>query len=103
MINANFVKDVAERAIKTFLQTLAALIGASQFDWLATNWLEMLSTAGIAALASVFSSLASEPFGATHSASIVSQPLRSDLASESSEIATDTSDPEVAKRYKGYL
>lgn len=103
MINTNFVKDVAERAVKTFLQTLAALIGASQFDWLATNWLEMLSTAGIAALASVLSSLASEPFGARHSASIASQPLRGDLAGESSETTTGTSDPEAAKRYKGYL
>ena len=34
MFTKSFVMQLVERAIKTFAQTLVALAGASQMDWL---------------------------------------------------------------------
>jgi len=57
-----FIKDAAERAIKTFFQTFAGFVGAvalfSEIDWL-----QCLTAAGFAALVSILTSLGSINFG----------------------------------------
>lgn len=65
-----YIKDLLERAIKTFAQTLLADIAVGQgFEDI--NWLRALSIAGVAALISVLTSVASRPFGAEDTASLV--------------------------------
>lgn len=52
-----------ERAVKTFAQTLVALFGAGGIGLLDAPWTTALSAAGMAALLSVLTSMASEPWG----------------------------------------
>lgn len=54
-----FWKALAERAIKTFCQALAALLVADGADILSMNWGDALSVAGMAALVSVLTTIAS--------------------------------------------
>lgn len=66
----NYIKDLLERAIKTFAQTLVADVTVGQgFEDI--NWLRALSIAGVAALISVLTSIASRPFGSEGTASMV--------------------------------
>jgi hypothetical protein len=55
-----FWKATAERAVKTFAQTLAALLVADGTDLLNSAWVARLSVAGMAALVSVLTSVGSE-------------------------------------------
>lgn len=59
MWTAAFWKALAERAIKTFAQSLAALLVADGADILSMNWGEALSVAGMAAVVSVLTTIAS--------------------------------------------
>lgn len=59
-----FLKGAAERAVKTFAQTLAALIGAGQLGVLDVDWVTVLSVAGLAAIASVLTSVGNADFTA---------------------------------------
>lgn len=61
----SFAKATVERAVKTFAQSLAALLVADGTGVLNTAWQDRLSVAGMAALLSVLSSIASAPFGGT--------------------------------------
>jgi hypothetical protein len=72
MFTKSFVLQLVERAIKTFAQTLVALAGASQMDWLSLDWLQLAATAAIAAGLSVLTSIASDKVGPTDSPSMVS-------------------------------
>ena len=72
MFTTYFVRSLAERAVKTFAQTVVALAGASQMDWLSLDWPQLLATAGIAAALSVLSSIASDRIGPADSPSMVS-------------------------------
>ena len=72
-MNKQFVKATAERALKTFAQTLAALVTVAQFDWFNADWGQLLGTAAAAAFASILTSIASEPFGPSHSPSLVEE------------------------------
>ena len=68
---ASFWKQTAERAIKTAAQTGAAFLvigttGVADVDWATTAGI-----CAVAALASVLTSLASGPFGAPDSPSLV--------------------------------
>jgi hypothetical protein len=45
------------RAVKTFAQALAALLGANAVDLVHANWFVTLSTAGLAGLMSVLTSV----------------------------------------------
>jgi len=55
-----FWKDAAERAVKTFAQTLVSLLTAAGLTTvLAVNWPLFLGTAALAALVSVLTSVAS--------------------------------------------
>lgn len=58
-----FWKAAAERALKTFAQTLIVLIGAEQVNVMALDWPQLLTVAGSAAVMSVLTSMASAPFG----------------------------------------
>jgi hypothetical protein len=71
MFTKSFVLQLVERAIKTFAQTLVALAGASQMDWLTLDWVQLAATAAIAAGLSVLTSIASDKVGPTDSPSIV--------------------------------
>src|SRR5690349_21520016 len=65
MFTLAFWRATAERAVKTFAQGLAALLVADGTDLLTTNWGDRLSVAGMAAVVSVLTSVASGPVGAS--------------------------------------
>lgn len=60
---AAFAVATLERAVKTFAQTLAALLVVDGTGLLNTAWTDRVSVAGMAALLSVLTSVASAPFG----------------------------------------
>lgn len=55
-----FWKATAERAVKTFAQSLAALLLADGTGLLDSQWVPRLSVAGMAALVSVLTSVGSD-------------------------------------------
>lgn len=64
------LKDIAERAVKTFAQSLVAVGLAGATDLLSVDWVNALSIAGLATLVSVLTSIASSKIG-DNTASIV--------------------------------
>ena len=60
---SKFFKDLAERAVKTFCQSLIAVGLAGATDLLSVDWLNALSVAGLATLISVLMSIASLSIG----------------------------------------
>ena len=71
MFDKFFLRQLAERAIKTFAQTFVALAGASQMDWLNLDWQHLAATSAIAAGLSVLTSIASDKIGPIDSPSMV--------------------------------
>lgn len=75
MFSLKFWKDALERAIKTFAQMVISLVlvltPTIGFDTLNINWIPILAVGGIAALISIFTSLASTLVGDSNSASLV--------------------------------
>jgi hypothetical protein len=71
MFTKSFLKQLAERAIKTFAQTMVALTGATQMDWLTLDWQHLLITSAIAAGLSILTSIASDKIGPADSPSVV--------------------------------
>jgi hypothetical protein len=63
MFEADFLKATGERAIKTFVQTLLALVGTDAAGILSVDLNASLQVAGSAALISVLTSLGSSSFG----------------------------------------
>lgn len=63
MFTKAFALAALERAVKTFAQSLAALLVADGTDLLTTNWGDRLSVAGMAAVVSVLTSVASGSLG----------------------------------------
>lgn len=59
MFTKSFWQDMLVRAVKTFAQSLAALLVADGTDLLNTDWGGRLSVAGMAALVSTLTTLAS--------------------------------------------
>lgn len=59
MFSKVFWRDAAERAIKTFAQTLAALLSATATPLLAFDWPVLLGVAATAALLSLLTSVGS--------------------------------------------
>lgn len=72
MFDPIFLKDVAERAISTFAQTLVALVGTNATNMLEVGLTDSLKAAGVAAGLSVVKSIAAAkgPIGDS-SASVV--------------------------------
>ena len=58
MFDPKFLKDVAERAVATFAQTLVALVGTNAVDILSVGLGDSLKAAGVAAALSVLKSVA---------------------------------------------
>ena len=68
-----FLKDMAERAIKTVAQTAIATIGiaATMGD---VNWAVVASTSALAGVISILTSIASRPIGSdSNSASLINE------------------------------
>lgn len=79
MWTSSFWKATAERAIKTFAQTLVAsgiVVGVAGWD----KWQAALIAAGIAALLSVVTSVASVSIGDKGTPSLVSEELTPNVA-----------------------
>lgn len=55
----SFARAALERAVKTFAQTLAAVLVASGTGLLDTDWIASLSTAAMASLLSLLTSIGS--------------------------------------------
>ena len=73
-MTVRFLRELGERALKTFAQALLAVLGAGAFDLVSVPWKGALAAAGFAALLSVLSSVASAPFGAEDTPSLVHPP-----------------------------
>lgn len=71
MLTSRFWALAFERAIKTFAQSLLAVLGANGIGLLTAPWITALSTAGMAALLSVLTSVTSEPVGQRGSPSVL--------------------------------
>jgi hypothetical protein len=71
MFTRQFWMLTAERAVKTFAQALAAVLVASGAGVLSADWKAALSTAGMATVVSVLTSVASSRFGPNDSPSVV--------------------------------
>lgn len=59
MFTKKFAKAAAERAVKTFAQSLAALLAAGGTGVLQVDWTQDLSIAGLAGVVSLLTSVAS--------------------------------------------
>ena len=57
----DWVKAALIRAVKTFAQTMVALIGTGAVGFTDLDWLKILSVAGVAALLSLLTSVAGLP------------------------------------------
>lgn len=68
-----FIKDLIERATKTFAQVLLGFIGVEGVGFGEVNWLKALSVAGLATLASILTSVASCNFGSKGTASVIKE------------------------------
>jgi hypothetical protein len=78
MFAARFWLSLAERALKTFAQTLVALwpLGENALGLIEVNWQNSLSVAGLAALISALTSIASAGIGPDGSPSLVGEPAK---------------------------
>ena len=61
MLNASFWKGAAERAVKTFAQSLVSVFGVGTVLW-DIPWWQALGVAGAAAVASLLTSIGSADF-----------------------------------------
>lgn len=68
-----FWKDTGERAIKTFAQAAVAVISANTVGILDIDVVAVLSVAALAALVSLLTSVASAPFSAQGTASMLDE------------------------------
>lgn len=71
MFTRQFWKMTAERAVKVFAETLAAVLVVGGTGLLEADWKVALSTAAMATLVSVLTSLASLRIGPANSPSVV--------------------------------
>ena len=71
MFTRTFWVFAGERALKTFFQTLVAVLGVGGIGLFQAPWLTALSTAGMAAVVSVLTSLGSAPVGKVGDPSLV--------------------------------
>ncbi len=81
MFTYRFWQLASERAVKTFAQSLVAILSATGFGLLTAPWSTVLSTAGMAAVLSVLTSMASAPVGEPNSPSLLPAASTSSTAS----------------------
>ena len=71
MFTQHFWTATAERAVKTFAQSLFALLSAAQLGLLDVDWVTTLSTAGMATLLSVLTSVGGARIGTVEDPSVL--------------------------------
>lgn len=59
-----YLKDIAERALKTAAQTALGVLGVNYAGLFDVDWQGVASASGLAALVSILTSVASSGFGA---------------------------------------
>ena len=74
MFTLFFWRATTERAVKSFAQALAAMLGTGGVGLLDVAWTTSLSVAGMTALLSVLTSLSSISIGTPGSPSLVARP-----------------------------
>lgn len=74
MFTKAFWLDAFERAVKTWAQSLLALVGAGATNLVLLDWGDMLGISGTAALISVLTSIVSAGVGSKGTASLVDDP-----------------------------
>ncbi|MFX4294112.1 holin [Streptomyces bohaiensis] len=62
-MNTTFWRATGERAVRTFAQALAAILGAGAVDLLSVDWPGALAAAGLAAVLSVLTAVGSAGVG----------------------------------------
>lgn len=63
MFSRRFIEAALERAIKTFAQSLIAILAVGQTTVLSVDWRQALAVSATATLLSILSSIASDQFG----------------------------------------
>ena len=71
MWTKKFWQDSAERSIKTFAQTAVSFLVIGTTGVLDVDWEQIISVSGVAALASILTSIASDHVGTKGTASLV--------------------------------
>lgn len=71
LMTKKFWLHTGERALKSFAQTAASLVTANGLHLLNADWLDILSVSGMAAVASLLTSIASIPIGDDSTPSVV--------------------------------
>lgn len=71
MFTYRFWQLASERAVKTFAQSLVAILSATGVGFLTAQWTTALSTAGMAAVLSVLTSMSSGPVGEPNTPSLL--------------------------------
>lgn len=91
MWTRHFWLSAAERCLKTFCQALVALLvgGDQMFGLVDVDWLQSLSIAGMAAVVSLLTSVASSGVGPDGSPSLVGEPPKEPEALLHGEHARD--------------
>ncbi len=74
MLTRQFWLSAIERAVKSFAQALVALLSVGGMGLFDASWSTLLSTAGMAALLSILTSLASERIGTPNDPSMLRLP-----------------------------
>lgn len=75
MWTVDFWKASVERALKTFAQSLLAVVAVGQVGFGDVDWVASLSVAGVATVASILSSIASYNFGEFEGPSLADESL----------------------------
>jgi hypothetical protein len=78
MFDSRFWIAAAERAVKTFAQTLVALIGTGAVGIMDLDWMQMLGVSATATVLSILTSVASANFGANPGPSLADETIEPD-------------------------
>lgn len=73
-LTAMFWKATAERAIRTFAQTMLAMLGFKVFDVLSADWKQLFGVSLGAAVLSVLTSIVASEIGDKGTPSLVEEP-----------------------------
>jgi len=88
MFTSLFWKLTAERAVKTFAQTLAGVLVVGGTTLLSAHWTTALATAGMAAVVSVLTSVGSLKIGTPDSPSVMKNDPPPPAPAAEPEVAT---------------
>lgn len=98
MFDINYWKATAERAVKTFAQTLAALIGTNGAGLIDSSVWENLGVALTATVLSVLTSVGSSKFGPSSGPSLVNESTHPETVVVEVEVPVYVTSPAPAKK-----